>query len=264
MIMAQDFLTKIIDYKKQLLKTKKPFLQGLKKNASASRLNRYRVFKENISKPGKVNLIAEVKKASPSKGIIVDNFDAMKIAGIYEQSGAAAISVLTEDKFFLGKMSYIKQISENFRTPVLRKDFIIDEVQVYESFNLGASAVLLIVAILDDGQLKHLMQVASSLDMCSLVEVHNQKELKRALAANAEIIGINNRDLRTFEVDLKVSRTLISQIPKDKVIVVESGISTHEDVIKLKEWGVHAVLVGETLLRAKDIGAKIRELMNGM
>ena len=261
--MPADFLKEIVDYKKSLLKEKKAFFTSLKNKVKTDKLTRYAIFKEAISKPGKINLIAEIKKASPSRGIIRQDFDVLKIAEIYVQNGAAAISVLTEDKFFLGKPMYIRTVSEHFPVPILTKDFIIDEAQIFEAFSLGASAVLLIVAILKDEELKHLMAVAGRLDMDALVEVHDEGELKRALKAGAEIIGINHRDLRTFNVDLKVSERLIPQIPKGKIIVAESGIKSYAEIKMLQGLGVHAVLIGETFLQAPDIGSKIKEVMQG-
>ena len=227
------------------------------------RFSRYHLFRREISKPGKINLIAEIKKASPSRGLICDNFDVSTIAKIYVDNGAAAISVLTEEKYFLGKPRYISKVSEHFSIPVLTKDFIIHEGQIYESFTCGTSAILLIVAILDDATLKNLYEVASHIDLDCLVEVHNEEELDRALKLNAEIIGINNRDLHTFNVDLKVSERLIPKIPKDKIIVSESGIKTHDDIKRLQAAGANAVLIGETFLQTDDIAAKIKEVMHG-
>ncbi len=261
--MSEDFLQKIIDHKKSLLDEKRVFFKGLKKNAATTKLTRYGLFKKQISNPERINFIAEIKKASPSRGLIRPDFDVMHLAKMYIANGAAAISVVTEDKFFLGKYDYLRKVSGNFNVPVLMKDFIIDDVQIYEAFSLGASAVLLIVAILDDGQIRNLIREASLLDMDCLVEVHDEEELERAIDAQASIIGINHRDLHTFAVDLKVSERLVPRIPKDKVIVVESGIKTHEDVAKLKKLGAHAVLIGETFLREEDVGKKIREVMAG-
>ena len=258
-----DFLDKIIAHKKSLLKRKKALFDVLKANVSSTRMTRYGLFKENISRPGQVNLIAEIKKASPSQGVIRPDFSLETLARVYVDNGAAALSVLTEDKFFLGRPEYVRRVSEHFPVPVLTKDFIMDEAQVYEAFLCGTSAVLLIVAILDDALLAHLLKVASGLDLDCLVEVHRQEELDRALRAGAEIIGVNHRDLHTFEVNLDVSRKLIPQIPSGKVIVAESGIRTFSDIQMLQELGAHAVLIGETFMRADDVGAKIREVMTG-
>ncbi len=261
--MANDFLEKILEHKRFLLKEKKAFFQSLKDKIKTEKFSRYKLFKEAISSPGKIHLIAEIKKASPSQGLICQNFDVRQIAKIYVQNHASALSVLTEDKFFLGKIPYIRTVTENFSIPVLAKDFFIDEVQIYEAFSMGASAILLIVGILTDKELTHLLKTAIKLDLDCLVEIHDERELKRALSAGAEIIGINNRNLHTFEVDLNVSRQIIPQIPKDKVIVVESGIKTHQEIQELEKLGANAVLVGETFLKATDIDQKVKEVFHG-
>jgi len=258
-----DFLDKIIAHKRSLLKRKKAFFDVLKTNVSPTRMTRYGLFKENISRPGQVNLIAEIKRASPSRGVIRPDFDVEQLARVYADNGAAALSVLTENKFFLGRPEYVRRVSETVPVPVLTKDFIIDEAQIYEAFVQGTSAVLLIVAILDDALLEHLLKVAAGLDLDCLVEIHQEDELRRALRAGAEIIGINHRDLRTFEIDLDLSRRLVPGIPDGKVIVAESGIRTYADVQRLWDLGVHAVLIGETFMRASDVGAKVREIMTG-
>lgn len=261
--MSVDFLLQIVEHKRQLLKDKKVFFSSLRKKITGNKLTSYRLFKKAISKPDQINLIAEIKKASPSYGIIREDFDVMALAKIYVDNGAAALSILTEEKFFLGKPLYLRRISEHFTVPLLTKDFIIDEAQIYEAFYLGTSAVLLIVAILSDEELKRLMATAASLDLDCLVEVHDHRELERALKAGSEIIGINNRDLHTFAVDVGTSERLIPEIPRDKVIVSESGIKTHEEVKRLEDAGAHAVLIGETFLKEKDVAQKIREVMYG-
>ncbi len=261
--MNRDFLQKIVEHKRGLLDNKRAFFAAFKKKVKGSRLRRYHIFKKAIARRGKINLIAEIKKASPSAGLVRADFDLISIAKAYVEAGAAALSVLTEEKYFLGKPHYIKRVTEEFKLPVLTKDFIIDEVQIYEAYANGASAVLLIVAILQDEELKHLMQVAGELDMDCLVEVHEENDLARALRSRAQIIGINNRDLKTLKVDLKACERLIPKVPKGKVIVAESGIRSHADVLKLKALGAHAVLIGETFMKAPDIGAKVRELMFG-
>ncbi len=259
----EDFLAKIVDYKRGLLKTKKAFFAGLKKKLEGEEFTRYRLFKKMISRPGQINLIAEIKKASPSAGLLRRSFDLTGIARIYEQSGAAAFSVLTEDKFFLGKPIFVRKVTDDYNLPVLTKDFIIDEGQIYETFYYGSSAVLLIVAILTDAQLKHLMAVASRLDLDCLVEVHDEAELERALKLKADIIGINNRNLKTLKVSLATCEKLIPQIPKGKTIVAESGIKTHQEIQQLAELGAQAVLIGESFLRAPDIGKKVKDVMYG-
>ncbi len=259
--MASDFLTTILEKKRVHNIRKRPFYDNLKEHLDETPYERYGLFKMGISRPGKLNLIAEIKKASPSKGVIREDFNVEVLAQIYQDCGAAAISVLTEEDYFLGKASYLKQVSEKFNTPTLMKDFIIDEGQIYEGRYCGASAVLLIVAALADEQLKYLLAVGRKLDMDCLVEVHDAEELERALACGAEIIGINNRNLHTFEVDIATSEKLIPRIPKGKVIVAESGISSHVEVERLKAAGAHAVLIGEIFLKEKDVAKKVREIM---
>ncbi len=258
-----NFLDQIIEHKKDSLERKSAFYASLKKKTRGQKLTRYHIFKQSISRPGGINLIAEFKKASPSRGLIRASCDVLSVARVYVNNGAAAVSVLTEEKYFAGKISYLRQVSEHFDVPALMKDFIIDEVQIYEGFVNGASGILLIVALLDDARLEQLLEAARNLDMDCLVEVHNEEELERALRSQAEIIGINNRDLRSFKVDLDVSRRLIPLIPKDKVIVVESGIRTHDDIKRFEAAGAHAVLVGESFMDAPDIDAKMKEMMRG-
>jgi indole-3-glycerol phosphate synthase len=258
---ANDFLEKILVYKRELLREKESYYVNLKKNIDSAKHSHYHVFKKAISKPGGVNLIAEIKKASPSRGIIREDFDALKIAKIYEKNGAAAISVLTEDKYFLGKPAYLRDVSDAVRLPTLMKDFIIHEHQIYEACVCGASAVLLIVAVLSNEELKRLMSAAHQLGLDCLVEVHDEDELNRALAVGAEIIGINNRNLHTFAVDKTTSERLVARVPKGKIVVAESGLKAHEDIERLGSLGVHAVLIGETFMKAGDIGVKIKEVM---
>ncbi|MCA9401680.1 MAG: indole-3-glycerol phosphate synthase TrpC [Candidatus Omnitrophica bacterium] len=259
--MSKEILDEIVAYKRTVVESKKEIFQRLKEKISGTSYSRYSIFKQRISQSGRVNLIAEVKKASPSRGLLRDEFDPLAIGRIYDECSVAAMSVLTEDKYFKGRMDYLRKISEQFSTPVLQKDFIIDEGQIYEARTFGASAILLIVSILSDHQIKHFYQLATALDLDCLVEIHNQEELKRALACDVEIIGINNRNLKTFEVDIKHCAQLIPMIPKNKIIVAESGIKNHEDVTFLKNAGVHAVLIGETFMQAEDIKRKIYEVM---
>jgi indole-3-glycerol phosphate synthase len=212
----------------------------------------------------KVRLIAEVKKASPSKGIICPDFNPVNIAKTYAANGAAAISVLTEPKYFLGSLDYLRDIKKALAAkplPLLRKDFIIDPYQVYEARDYGADCLLLIVAILSPAQLSELLQLSQQLGMMNLVEVHNTAELEIALNSGAAVIGINNRDLNTFKVDLKTTSTLRPLIPADRLVVSESGIKTRKDMEKLQEWGVNAALIGEALMASPDIAAKMRKLL---
>lgn len=259
----QDFLKDIVEHKKKANADKRVFFDRLITQIQGTDFNRYAVFQKAISAPGKIHLIAEIKKASPSKGLLREEFDVKALAEVYEKSGASALSVLTEEKFFLGKPEYIKRISHDCRLPILTKDFIIEDGQLYEAKFNGASAVLLIVAILPPKELKRLIAKAEELDLDCLVEVHDEKELDAALSCGATIIGINNRNLHTFEVCLDVSEKLIPKIPKGKVIVVESGIQSRQDVLKFKELGAHAVLIGETFMREQNIEKKVKELMDG-
>jgi len=205
-------------------------------------------------------LIAEVKRASPSAGLIRVDFDHVTIAQTYESAGASAISVLTDEKFFQGSLTFLRDIRANAGLPLLRKEFIIDEYQVYEARAAGADAILLITHLLEQPKLGQLIELAQTLDMAALVEVHTASELARALEADAHIVGINNRDLHTFRVDLQTTFELRQTIPADKIVVSESGIKTREDVERLAAAEVHAMLIGETLMRSVDIAAKIREL----
>ena len=208
-----------------------------------------------------LKLIAEVKKASPSKGVLCNDFRPVEIAMAYAQNGAAAISVLTEEKYFQGSIKYLASIREKVNIPLLRKDFIFDEYQIYESAAYGADAILLITAMLEKETLEAFLKLGGSLKLACLVEVHNEDELFKALLAGAKIIGINNRDLNTFKVDTNTTRRLRMLIPMENIVVSESGISNRDDIKKMKECRVDAVLVGEALMTAKDIPAKMKELM---
>jgi indole-3-glycerol phosphate synthase len=207
-----------------------------------------------------LSFICEVKKASPSKGIIAEDFDHLGIARSYEEAGAAAISVLTEPNFFQGAPRYLAEIAAALRIPALRKDFIIDAYQIHEAASLGAAAVLLIVALLSDEQLAAFIACAHSLGMDALVEAHTREELERALAAGAGIVGVNNRDLHSFEVDLSLSVRLREVVPGDVLYVAESGIRTADDVALLARAGVDAVLIGETLMRSKNRDALLAQM----
>ncbi|MBI2831291.1 MAG: indole-3-glycerol phosphate synthase TrpC [Chloroflexi bacterium] len=211
----------------------------------------------------RVRLIAEVKKASPSKGVIRENFDPVEIARVYADNGASAISVLTESKYFQGSIDYLRDIRKALgeRLPLLRKDFIFDTYQVYESRAYGADSLLLIVAILSPRELHDLLWLSRGLGMECLVEVHKKAELEVALKSGAKIIGINNRDLSTFEVDPDITRRLRPLIPQDRIVVSESGIRNRSDMDRLADWRVDAALVGEYLVSAPDIKARMRELL---
>ena len=220
-----------------------------------------RDFRAALSVPNSVQLIAEVKKKSPSKGIIREDFDPVRIARTYATNGASAISVLTDREFFAGELAYLSAIREAVTLPLLRKDFTIDPYHIYQTRLAGADAVLLIVSILTSTQLREFTEIARSLGLASLVEVHTEEELEVALTGGAEIVGINNRDLKTFHTDIMTTFHLKDSIPTDTVVISESGINTHEDVMKLKEAGINAILVGESLMRSPDIGGKVRELL---
>ena len=210
-----------------------------------------------------IRLIAEVKRASPSRGIICPDFDPVAIARNYARSGAAAISVLTEEKYFQGSLEHLKDIASdlgNSRPPLLRKDFILDPYQVYESRSYGADGLLLIVAILTLGKLGELLSLSHDLGMDCLVEVHNEAELRTALDSRAGIIGINNRDLKTFAIDLTTTEHLRPLIPPGRIVVSESGLSSRSDIEKMQRWGVDAVLIGEALMSAPNITVKVRQL----
>ncbi|MCX5657750.1 MAG: indole-3-glycerol phosphate synthase TrpC [Candidatus Omnitrophica bacterium] len=221
-----------------------------------------RDFKAAVSQSRGINLIAELKKSSPSKGVLRDNFEPQDIARIFENSGASALSVVTEERFFQGKLDYIKRVKEATLLPVLRKDFIIDAYQLYESLYFGADAVLLIADILSEKDLKDFVRISESLNIEPLVEVHTKESLIKALALDSvKIIGINNRDLHNFRVDINTTVCLKNFIPQEKTVVSESGISSYKDVMYLKSIGINAVLIGEVFMLAKDIGAKVKEVM---
>jgi indole-3-glycerol phosphate synthase len=208
-----------------------------------------------------LKLIAEVKKASPSKGVLCPDFQPVELAKTYEKYGAAAISVLTEANHFQGSLEHLAAIRKAVKIPLLRKDFIFDEYQIYESAAYGADAILLITSILEANTLESFLELSIKLVLACLVEVHNEEEMIKALLAGAKIIGINNRDLKTFKVDTNTTRRLRMLAPADCIVVSESGISNKDDIKKMKECKVNAVLVGEALVTAKDIPAKIKELL---
>ncbi|MDR1326107.1 MAG: indole-3-glycerol phosphate synthase TrpC [Treponema sp.] len=208
-------------------------------------------FETALSAPG-ISFICEVKKASPSKGVIAEHFPYLNIARDYAEAGAAAVSVLTEPDFFQGSNDYLQDIAQALPLPTLRKDFIIDEYQIYEAKTLGAAAILLICALLDTATLARYIEIAGALGLACLVETHNAAEIAAALAAGARIIGVNNRDLKTFHVDIGTTARLRRLIPPDKLVVSESGIQTPKDIAALLEQGVDAALIGEALMRAAD------------
>lgn len=237
-------------------------LPQLRSQAEALDPNTGFPFAQALAAPG-MSFICEVKKASPSKGLIAPNFPYLDIAKEYQAAGAAAISCLTEPYWFQGSDQYLKEIAQAVTIPVLRKDFTVDEYMIYGAKVLGASAVLLICAILGDSQLKDYLTLAHSLGLSALVEAHDKTELNRALSAGARIIGVNNRDLRTFTVDVNNSLRLRKLAPPEVLFVSESGIKTPEDIQKLYDNGTNAVLIGETLMRAPDKKAMLAQLRGG-
>jgi len=208
-------------------------------------------------------VIAEIKKASPSKGLIRADFDPLAIALDYATHGASAISVLTEERFFLGDLNYLERMRAAVSVPLLRKDFMLDSYQVVEAKSYGADAVLLIAAMLNDALMSDLRAQAGELGLDCLVEVHSEKELEAALACGADLIGINNRDLHTFEVDLSTTERLAPLVPAGKPVVCESGIDSIEQIRRIEQLGIHIFLIGESLMRAPHPGAKLAELLNG-
>jgi indole-3-glycerol phosphate synthase len=254
-------LDDITAYKKEELaetKRRHPFADVKARVAGAEPV---RGFGKALTSEDGISLIAEVKKASPSKGVIRTDFDPVAIAGTYEKSGASCISVLTEQKYFQGKLEYLGAIRKIVRIPLLRKDFIVDEYQIHEARAAGADAILLIAACLDKGQLEDYIGIAQQLGLDVLVESHTYRELDKSLLAGAMLVGINNRDLMTFTVSLQTTLDLVKDIPDDRTIVSESGIKTREDVMNLQKAGVDAILVGESLVREKDIEKKVKELL---
>lgn len=228
---------------------------------AAERLDRQCIsFKNALAKSDRLSVISEVKKASPSKGLIQPDFDPVKIAKEYETCGADAVSCLTEEHYFQGSSEYFKAIRQAICLPMIRKDFIIDEYQIYEARLMGADAVLLIAAVLDDEKLKHFGDTARSLGLDILAETHDESELERVLALDFDIIGINNRNLKTFEVTLETTARLAGMIPEGKVIVSESGIRDNADMKTVRNYGADAVLIGETLMRSGNIGATLTAL----
>jgi indole-3-glycerol phosphate synthase len=220
-----------------------------------------RDFRAALSGTGSIRLIAEIKKASPSAQTIRTHFEPVAIARTYQQHGASCLSVLTDTPYFQGRLEYLTQVRAEVTIPVLRKDFLIDEYQVFEARAAGADAILLIVEILDDAMLRRLLEQAWSLGMSALVEFHDESNISRALASGADLIGINNRDLRHFSTDVEHTLRLRDRIPPDVILVSESGIRSRSDVERLEAAGVSAILVGESLMRAPDIGMAVEQLL---
>ncbi|HEC00047.1 MAG TPA: indole-3-glycerol phosphate synthase TrpC [Thiotrichales bacterium] len=258
-----DILKKILARKAEEVAERKARLSGAAledRIAAAPPVRGFVAALEERIAAGGAAVIAEIKKASPSKGVLREDFRPAEIARSYEQGGAACLSVLTDVDFFQGADEYLQEARAACGLPVLRKDFMIDPWQVREARAIGADCILLIVAALEDGQMRELAEAAAELGMDVLVEVHDMAELERALALPCRMIGINNRDLRTFEVSLDTTLGLLADIPADRLVVTESGIHTPEDVARMRAAGVHAFLVGEAFMRADDPGARLAEL----
>lgn len=256
-------LNDILTHKrKELEELKSRFpLQKLKEAVEHKPRHDVRSFKKAVSSTKHLNLVCELKKASPSEGVIREDFQPLRIASLYEYGGAAAISVLTETHYFKGRPSYLKTVRQVTRLPLLRKDFIFESYQIYESALLEADAFLLITSILTEEELKNLIVLGKQLGMDALVEVYNDEELKKALKAGAEMIGINNRDLKTLQVDPQRAQKLFAHIPKGIPVIIESGFSKHDELMEYKSLGIHSFLIGTALMKAPDITAKLSELL---
>jgi len=254
-----DKLLEIIEWKKFEVEKLKPKADELRR--LALQRNDFRGFRSALFQPGYPTLIAEVKKASPSAGIIDPNFNPINQARVYERAGAQCLSVLTDEKFFQGSLEYLRDIRDQVDLPLLRKDFTISPLQVYESVVAGADAILLIVAALEDDQMAELFELAKTLQLDVLVEVHDLREMDRALDLGADIIGINNRNLKTFKVDLQTTADLAGEIPGDCLAISESGIKTRDDVLFLQNEGVYCYLIGETLMRSGNVKETVVELL---
>jgi len=258
-----DILNQIVDVKRQEIAAalKKKSLAAMRADAESRVLTRDFVGAMRVKiAAGQAAVIAEIKKASPSKGVLRADFEPADIAQSYAENGAACLSVLTDRQFFQGQPDYLKQARASCELPVLRKDFMVDPYQIYESRAMGADCILLIVACLEDGQMAELEAIARSLDMAVLVEVHDAAELERALKLKTPLVGINNRNLRTFEVTLETTLSLRDRVPPERLLVTESGILGRADVQRMREAGVNAFLVGEAFMRAPDPGVALAEL----
>lgn len=257
----ENILQIISEYAKERVencKKTKP-LEEVKKEAIAIPKTNKFAFEKALAKEG-ISFICECKKASPSKGIIAENFKYLEIAKDYQKAGATCISVLTEPKWFLGKDEYLKEISDAVTIPCIRKDFVVDEYMIYEAKILGASAVLLICSILDEITIKNYIKLCDQLGLSALVEAHDEDEIKMAVRAGARMIGVNNRNLKDFTVNVENSRQLRKLVPSNILFVAESGIKTREDIAVLEAAGVDAVLIGETMMLAKDKNKMLNEL----
>jgi len=261
--MKNSYLDEILEDAKNSLSERKSLipLSKLKLNIEQSEPSRgfIRGIKESLEK-NKIGIIAEIKKASPSQGVIRKEFNPIELARNYQDANATCLSVLTNRPFFEGSIDHLLEVKRSIKLPVLRKDFIVDEYQIYESKLYGADCILLIVAALSDTQLKDYLELSSYLQLDVLIEVHSEEEMERALNFNPKLIGINNRDLKTFEISLSTTERLSRLATKDIVLVSESGIKTKRDIEKIKSFGVNVFLVGETFMRSADPGRELQEL----
>ncbi len=258
---SKNILHTIVEARKKSMEHRQGVLPlAALKIAAETKAPKPRGFAEALSKPG-INVISELKRASPSLGVIREDYDPISLAAGFERAGAAAISVLTEEDFFRGSMTDMKNASRATNIPILRKDFVIDPWQVWETRAAGADAFLLIAAVLHDETLRDLILLGRRLDIEPLVEVHSREELDRALAAGARIVGVNNRDLRDFSVHIETSLELIERIPEECIAVSESGLRTHGDLERLRAAGFDAFLIGEFLMKSADPGAALRGLL---
>ncbi|MEO6076853.1 MAG: indole-3-glycerol phosphate synthase TrpC [Dokdonella sp.] len=261
-----DILQKILARKAEEVAERKarvPLTELVAQIAGLPPTRGFAAWLESTISEGRAAVIAEVKKASPSQGVIRADFDPAAIARSYESGGASCLSVLTDADFFQGSEAFLQQARAACRLPVLRKDFTIDPYQVYEARAIGADAILLIVAALDDSKLLEMALIAADLDLDVLIEVHDEAELERALEIPAQLIGVNNRNLRTFEVSLETTLRLLDQFPSDRLLVAESGIHARADVERLRTAGVNAFLVGEAFMRSADPGVQLAKLFQG-
>lgn len=256
-------LDEIIEEKKKEVEQAKVEVPLEKLIERSSSVGRLRSFKEAIAQPGKISLIAEIKKASPSKGVLKEDFNPVEIARTYESSGACALSILTDKKFFQGDIAYLNAVREAVNLPILRKDFIIDKYQIYESICAGADSILLLALVLTTDQLKEFYSLCTQLKLEAICEINSEEDLDKVLSCDAKTIGINNRNLQTFKEDLQTTARLMKKIPKGKIVISESAIRSSKDVKYLQDLGVNAVLIGEAFMRSPDISLKVKELMHG-
>jgi len=257
-----NLLNKIVDKKKKRLNSLKTKVPLREIRSRASDVEWPRNFRNALMRDsGPIRLVAEIKKASPLKGVLRQDFNPVTIASIYERKNVDAISVITEEDYFQGKLEYLHDVKKITDRPLLRKDFIFDEYQIYESKEKGADAILLIASMLDENQSVEFLHLAKEIGLSAVFEVHDFKELEMVLHINAEVIGINNRDLKTLSINLNTTLKLKKEIPFDKIVVSESGIKTREDVRRLENAGIDSILVGTAFMEAEDIGKKIDEFM---